>query len=156
MLSFFGPLNTEPDLAGAARALATVTAPGATLVLTFVSRVYPLDSALHLLRGRPAQALARLRDRWRGYSETAPLRAWLYFPRQIEAAFADDFEVASREGFSIVYPAWYRAARFGAGGTALRALWLADRALNRTPLWAAGEQLLYVLRRKASSRDSGA
>ena len=29
----------------------------------------------------------------------------------------------------------------------VRALWIADRALNRTPLWCAGEHLLYVLRR---------
>jgi SAM-dependent methyltransferase len=144
--SFFGPLNTEPDLARAARALREVVTPGGRLVLSFVSRVYLLDSALHLLRGRPQRALARLTDRWRGYSEARPLDARLYFPSQIAGSFRPDFEVERREGLSIVYPAWYRAQRFRPDGTLLRALWVGDRLLNRTPLWCAGEHLLYTLR----------
>jgi len=144
--SFFGPLNTEPDLGAAARVLAGVVAPGGVLVLTFVNRLYALDSALHLLRGRPGPAAARLTDRWRGYSEATPLDARLYFPNQIRAAFAPWFEVEHREGLSIVYPAWYRAHRFTANGSLTRGMWLFDRLLNRTPLWCAGEHLLYVLR----------
>ncbi len=145
--SFFGPLNTEPDLGRAVAALAQAVRPGGVLVLTFVNRTYALDSAWYLLRGRPRRAFARLTDRWRGYSDKTPLDARLYFPRQIEAAFAPDFAVERREGFSIIYPAWYRAERFRQDGRVVRALWVADRALNRTPLWSAGEHLLYVLRR---------
>lgn len=144
--SFFGPLNTEPDLARAARALRQVVTPGGVLVLSFVSRVYLLDSALALLRGRPDRALARLTDQWRGYSESRPLDARLYFPGEIARSFRPGFEVERREGLSIVYPAWYRAQRFRADGSLLRALWLGDRLLNRTPLWCAGEHLLYALR----------
>jgi SAM-dependent methyltransferase len=144
--SFFGPLNTEPDLGRAARALAQAVTPGGVLVLTFVSRVYLVDSGVHLLRARPGHALARLTNRWRGYVPQNPLHASLYFPRQIEARFAPAFQVERREGFSILYPAWYRAARFRDGGVMLRALWLADRALNRTPLWSTGEHVLYVFR----------
>jgi SAM-dependent methyltransferase len=145
--SFFGPLNTDPDLDAAARALREVTAPGGFLVLSFVSRTYLLDSAMHLLRGRPARAWARLADRWRGYSEATPLDARLYFPGQIRASFAAaGFEVDHREGLSIVYPAWYRAHRFAADGALVRGMWLCDRLLNRTPLWCAGEHLLYVMR----------
>lgn len=147
--SFFGPLNTEPDLDRAVAALAQVVAPGGVLVLSFVGRAYVADSALHLLRGRPRHAVARLANRWRGYAPQTPLRAWLYFPQQIEARFAPAFEVQRREGFSIVYPAWYRAARFAEQGTLVRALWIVDRVLNRTPLWSAGEHLLYVLRRRS-------
>jgi len=145
--SFFGPLNTEPDLDRAVGALAQAVAPDGVLVLTFVSRAYVADSALHLLRGRPGHAVARLANRWRGYSPQTPLRAWLYFPRQIEARFAPAFQVERREGFSILYPAWYRATRFAEHGALVRALWIADRVLNRTPFWSAGEHLLYVLRR---------
>jgi SAM-dependent methyltransferase len=148
--SFFGPLNTEPDLGKAARALAQATAPGAVVVLTFVNRMYLLDAALHLLRGRPRAALARLTDRWHGYSDVK-LGASLYFPRQIERAFAPSFEVERREGFSIWYPAWYRAGRFRRNGRAVRGLWIADRVLNRSRLWCTGEQVLYALRR----RDAG-
>jgi SAM-dependent methyltransferase len=144
--SFFGPLNTEPDLRAAAQSLRTFLSPGGILALSFVSRVYLVDSLLHLLRGRPRRAAARLLDRWGGYSDNGPLSTHLYFPRQLEAIFAFGFRVEKREGFSILYPAWYRAARFRAGGSALRALWLGDRALNRTPLWFAGEHLLYVFR----------
>ena len=147
--SFFGPLNTEPDLDRAVGALAEAAAPGGILVLTFVNRAYVADSALHLLRGRPRHAVARLANRWRGYVPQTPLQTWLYFPRQIEARFATAFQVERREGFSILYPAWYRAARFAEHGTLVRALWIADRVLNRTPLWSAGEHLLYVLRRRS-------
>jgi SAM-dependent methyltransferase len=152
--SFFGPLNTEPDLDRAVTALAQVVAPGGVLVLTFVNRTYVVDAALHLLRGRPRRAMARFADRWRGYSDQTPLRASLYFPRQIEARFAPAFRVERREGFSILYPAWYRAARFHERGALVRALWIADRALNRTPLWSGGEHLLYVLRRSADRSPS--
>ena len=152
--SFFGPLNTEPDLDRAVGALAQAVAPGGVLVLTFVSRTYVADTAVHLLRGRPGRAVARLANRWRGYVPQTPLQAWLYFPRQIEARFAPAFQVERREGFSILYPAWYRATRFAERGALVRALWIADRVLNRTPLWSAGEHLLYVLRRSADRSAS--
>ena len=152
--SFFGPLNTEPDLARAVGALAQAVAPGGVLVLSFVSRTYVADTAVHLLRGRPGRAVARLANRWRGYVPQTPLQAWLYFPRQIEARFAPAFQVERREGFSILYPAWYRATRFAERGALVRALWIADRVLNRTPLWSAGEHLLYVLRRSADRSAS--
>jgi SAM-dependent methyltransferase len=152
--SFFGPLNTEPDLDRAVGALAQAVAPGGVLVLTFVNRTYVADAAWHLLRGRPRRAVARLTDQWHGYSDATPLDTDLYFPRQIEARFASAFQVERREGFSILYPAWYRAARFQPNGALVRALWIADRALNRTPLWSAGEHLLYVLRRRAARSSS--
>jgi SAM-dependent methyltransferase len=152
--SFFGPLNTEPDLDRAVGALAQAVAPGGVLVLTFVGRTYVVDAALHLLRGRPGRAVARFTNRWRGYSHETPLDASLYFPWQIEARFAPAFQVERREGFSILYPAWYRAGRFHQHGASVRALWIADRALNRTALWSAGEHLLYVLRRSADRSAS--
>jgi SAM-dependent methyltransferase len=148
--SFFGPLNTEPDLMGAARTLAHVVAPGGVLVLSMVSRTYLVDSAIHLLRGRPHSALARFTNRWRGYSEETPLRASLYFSRQIRMAFAPDFRLERREGFCLLYPAWYRAKRFDRFDGLVRALWVTDRVLNRTMLWSLGEQHLYVFRRIAS------
>ena len=151
--SFFGPLNTEPDLQHAVQALSNVVAPGGVLVLTFVNRSYIADSMIDLLKGRPRRAVARLTNRWRGYSQT-PLAASLYFPRQIQAHFAPAFQVEAREGFSILYPAWYRADRFRPGGALLRALWIADRALNRTPLWSAGEHVLYVFRRSSARSAS--
>ncbi len=147
--SFFGPLNTEPSLGRAALALREAVATDGVVVLTFVSRVYLLDSALHLLRGRPRRAIARILNRWRGYNEQTPLSASLYFTRQIESQLAPVFEVERREGFSILYPAWYRASHFREYGNVVGKLWLADRVLNRTPLWRVGEHLLYVLRRRS-------
>lgn len=147
--SFFGPLNTEPNLDRAVAALAHAMQPGGVLVLTFVNRAYIVDAAVHLLRGRPRRALERFTNQWHGYSDQTRLRAALFTARQLEARFAPAFTVERREGFSILYPAWYRAHRFRRQGRWVRALWLADRALNRTPLWSTGEQLLYVLRRTA-------
>src|SRR5262249_50513636 len=97
--SFFGPLNTEPDLGAAADALARSVAPGGVLVLSFVNRVYLFDFAIHLLAGRAPSAVARIANRWRGYSQQSPLETSLYFPRQIEQRFAPAFEVERREGF---------------------------------------------------------
>lgn len=145
--SFFGPLNTEPNLARAVAALAHAVKEGGVLVLTFVNRMYLADAVWHLLRGRPGRAAARFTNRWRGYSDQTSLHASLYTPGQIEACFAPAFRVERREGFSIVYPAWYRAHRFRPNGAWVRRLWSVDRLLNRTPLWSAGEHLLYVLRR---------
>lgn len=152
--SFFGPLNTEPDLGRSVQALAQATPPGGVLVLSFVNRTYLLDAAIHLLRGRPRRAVERFTDRWRGYNPEAPLAAALYSRKQIEACFAPAFTVTRREGFSIMYPAWYRAGHFREQGTMVRALWIVDRALNRTPLWSTGEHLLYVLRRSAARSSS--
>ena len=70
-----------------------------------------------------------------------------YFARQIESRFAPAFTVIRREGFSILYPAWYRVYRHPTHGAYVRALWNLDRMLNRTPLWSSGEHLLYVLRK---------
>lgn len=144
--SFFGPLNTEPRLREAARGLGQLVAPGGALVASFVSRFYLVDAIAHAVRGRPRRAFERLADRWGGYSDASRLAARLYFPRQLEALFAQGFEVERRYGFSILYPAWYRAGRFRADGSLLRGLWLCDRALNRTPLWSMGEHWLYVFR----------
>jgi len=152
--SFFGPLNTEPDLARAVATLAQVVPPGGVLVLTFVNRMYALDAAWDLLHGRPRRALARVTDKWRGYSDKTPLEARLYFAGRIEASFAPAFQVERREGFSILYPAWYRAWRFQRDGRAVLPLWVADRILNRTPFWSWGEHLLYVLRRSADKSAS--
>src|ERR1051326_7440732 len=104
--SFFGPLNTEPDLEHAVQALSNVVRPGGVLVLTFVNRTYIADSMIDLLKGRPRRAVARLSNRWGRYSQP-PLRPSLFFPRQIRALFAPAFQVEAREGFSILYPAWY-------------------------------------------------
>jgi SAM-dependent methyltransferase len=145
--SFFGPLNTEPDLTIAVEALTQAVAPGGVLVLTFVNRAYAVDSAWHLVRGRLKQATARWTDRWSGYSPK-PLQASLYYARDIRARFAADFQVERHEGFSIIYPAWYLAHRFKKNGAVVRTLWLADRVLNRTPLWSTGEHLLFVLRHR--------
>jgi SAM-dependent methyltransferase len=148
--SFFGPLNTEPELSRAVEALAGAVVPGGVLVLTFVNRAYLVDAALNLLRGRLSRALARFANRWRGYSHEKDLDARLYFPWQIERRFAPAFRVEKREGFSILYPSWYRAARFHPQGSLLRVLAAADRALNHTPFWCAGEHLLYVMRRSGA------
>ncbi len=147
--SFFGPLNTEPDLGKAVAALAQAVAPRGVLVLSFVNRAYVADAAVDLVRFRPKRAVARFRNRWQGYNTKIPVDASLYFARQIAARFAPLFDVERREGFSILYPAWYRAHRFRRSGSWIRALWIADRALNRTPLWSMGEHLLFVLRRSA-------
>jgi len=144
---FFGALNTVADLHRVAGVLKSRLKPNGTMVLTFVNKWYLAEMLISLLKLKPGRAFRRIRDVWGGYSELYHLESRCFSPREIERAFGDDFHVTRREGFSILYPAWYRAhwiPRFGKKLTDL--LWKADRLLNRTPAWSLGEYALYSFR----------
>jgi hypothetical protein len=104
---------------------------------------------IHLLRLRPRKAFKRFRDVWGGYSDLYHLESRCFSPREVMKAFGDDFALTRRQGYSILYPAWYRAnwiARLGRRFSNL--LWYVDRLLNHTPAWCLGEYALYAFRTK--------
>lgn len=146
---FFGALNTVPDLRQVAEALKSRLSPRGTMVLTFVNKWYLGEVAISLSKLRFAGAFRRVRKIWGGYSEAKRLESRCLSPRDIRKAFGDDFEITRRRGYSILYPAWYRAhlvTRLGRRASDL--LWHADRLLNRTPAWCLGEYALYSFRLK--------
>ena len=146
---FFGALNTIEDMDRTADRLYDATAPGGSLVLTFVNRWYVADIAIGLLRGRGRSAFQRLADHWGGYSPDRELASRCVGPAQVRRAFGRGGALVRRRGFSIAYPAWYRShwlARLGRVGPLL---WKLDEGLNRTPAWSLGEYALYVFRKAA-------
>jgi SAM-dependent methyltransferase len=144
---FFGALNTVADLHHVSGVLKSRLKPGGTMVLTFVNKWYLAEVLINLLKFKPRRAFRRFRDVWGGYSEQYHLESRCFSPGEIKKAFGDDFQLTRRQGYSILYPAWYRSnwiQRFGKRITDL--LWRADQVLNRTPAWCLGEYALYTFR----------
>lgn len=148
---FFGALNTVESLDLAADRLYEALAPDGHLVLTFVNRWYLAEMALGLARGRWRQAFSRLGRTWTGYAPARALSSRCVGPREVERAFGREGELIRRRGFSIVYPAWYRAGWLSALGRAAPRLWELDRKLSRTPAWSLGEYALYVYRKRTDA-----
>ena len=140
---FFGALNTVDDLAKNARLLGGILAPGGRMVLTFVNKWYLGGMLLELARLRFSRAFARLKPVWGGYSPARYLPSRCYSPSGIRRAFRS-FNLVTRQGYSIVHPAWYFTGINRALGKAGRVLWKADGWLNRTPLWRFGEYTLFT------------
>lgn len=144
---FFGALNTVEDLGRTAERLYAKTAPGGHLVLTFVNQLYLADIAINLVKGRFREAFRRFKPVWGGYSRQRFLPSKCLSPREVRAAFGRGGRELHRRGFSILYPAWYRARWVPKLRRASHWLWEADRWLNRTPMWCTGEYCLYVFRK---------
>ena len=146
---FFGALNTVADLHQVSGVLKSRMKRNGTMVLTFVNKWYVVEVLINLLKLKPGRAFRRFRDVWGGYSELYHLESRCFSPWEIKKAFGDDFHLTRRQGYSILYPAWYRSnwiQRFGKKFTDL--LWRADGILNRTPAWCLGEYALYSFRAK--------
>ncbi len=143
---FFGALNTVESLRGAADLLYRVTAPGGVLVLSVVNRLYVADILIDLFRGRWRHAWRRLGPVWGGYSPARRLETRCYGPRHVATAFEREGSLVRRRGFSIVYPAWYRAHWLRRLRGLGRYLWELDTLVSRTPLWSCGEYAFYVYR----------
>jgi SAM-dependent methyltransferase len=144
---FFGALNTVESLERVAERLYAALAPGGHLVLTFVNRWYLAEIAIGLLRGRARHAFSRLRGSWSGYGPDRGPASRCVSPREVHRAFGRGGELIRRRGFSILYPAWYRAGWLRWLGRAGPLLWEVDRRLSRTPAWSLGEYALYVYRK---------
>lgn len=146
---FFGALNTVPDLKRVAGILKRRLKRDGTMVLTFVNKWYLVDMLVDLVKLRGYRVFRRIRKIWGGYSEDKYLESRCYSPREVKAAFGGDFTITRRRGYSILYPAWYRARWVSRiGGRISDALWRSDRLLSRTPVWCLGEYALYTLRAK--------
>jgi SAM-dependent methyltransferase len=148
---FFGALNTVHSLSTAADILYGVTSPGGVLVLTVVNRWYLPEMLIDIVRGRARRSPRRFDPIWGGYSPTRHLDTRCYSPRDIAAAFGREGTLVRRRGYSILYPAWYRAHWLSRLRRVASWLWEMDSFINRTPLWSVGEYALYVYRRRAQT-----
>lgn len=145
---YFGALNTVADLSQTAAILKQIIADKGTLVLTFVNQWFLFDIIWNLLRFRFRRAFSRLLPVWPGYSPDRPLQSVCRSSREIQKLFSPCFHLAWRNGYSILYPAWYRHRFLAGSGRLGELLWQMDRFLNKTPFWNLGEYSLYVFKPK--------
>ncbi|MEO0178055.1 MAG: class I SAM-dependent methyltransferase, partial [candidate division WOR-3 bacterium] len=141
--SYFGAVNTVYDLEGFCKRLSKISHKDTVLVFSCVNKFYLFDIFFNLLRLRFKKAFERIKG-WKGYSpykdiDSKPLSYW-----DVKRYFRD-WEVAFYKGYSIAYPAWYRAYRFKE--ERVEFLWEIDKILNNTPFKYFGEYSIYVLRR---------
>jgi len=144
---FFGALNTVENLSETAKSLMQVLNPNGTVVITFVNKWYLGGMVMELIRLRPARAFARLQNVWGGYSPVHRLPSRCYTPREVKAAFAG-LKPITRQGYTIVHPAWFYTRINQKLGRLRRVLWAIDRLLNKTFVWRFGEYGLLVFQRE--------
>lgn len=147
---FFGALNTVEDLPAAMACLEAKLKPGGRMVLTFVNKWYVGGMIWECLKLKPHHAFKRLRKVWGGYSPTEFLASRCYAPAEIKKISTTlNIEFRKREGFSILYPAWYyHRLHQKIPNKILFILWQLDRKIARGPLGALGEYALYDLRKR--------
>ena len=145
---FFGALNTVPDLEKATEKIFSVLSRDGHVFVSFVNKFYLAEVLIQLLKGRPRSAFRRFRRSWGGYSENKYLDSKCYSPRQIRRIFLHHAYEIHRAGFSILYPAWYRAHWVENFPRLTKFLWKTDALLNESWLWGTGEYISFVYKKK--------
>jgi SAM-dependent methyltransferase len=148
--SNFGPLNCVPDLAAAARQIASRLEPDGVLVASVIGRICPWEMALYTWR----RDRERVRVRFASGPVAVPLAGrtvWTqyYSPRQFEAAFAAaGLTRISLRSLGLVAPPPYMDAFAMRHVRLTRALHALDDRIGRWPgLRQMGDHFLIVLRR---------
>lgn len=146
---FFGALNTVEDLGLALQILEGLLKPGGRMVLTFVNKWYLAGMLLECLKLRPHKAFKRLNKVWGGYSPTEFLASRCYAPSEIyKLSEPLQLKCVKREGFSILYPAWYyHGLHRKLPNKLLHVLWKMDRRLASGFFGKFGEYALYDFRK---------
>lgn len=142
---YFGALNTVENLDFAASEIKTLLKPGGIAVVTFVNKWYLRELFVQMVKLNFRTAFARLGKVWGGYSVTRHLPSHCYAPSRIKAAFKD-FRLMERKGYSVFYPPWYNDHKIRNHPEKANRLWEIDQRIQRSPLWAAGEYILFVFR----------
>ena len=148
--SDLGPLNCVPDLAEAARALATQLRPGGVLVASVIGRFCPWELALFAARRNWARASIRFEPGL----VAVPLdgkRVWTRYvwPSEFEAAFARaGFSRVSLRALGLAVPPPYLEGFAGRHPSLISALARIDDQVGTWPvLRHGGDHFLIVLRK---------
>lgn len=145
--SNFAPLNCVADLKPAARGLAHLLKPGASVLLVVFGTLCPGEMVTELLRGRPHLALRRIR-RTEAPARLANREFRIFYHRHKELvrAFAPWFELEKRLGIGITVPPSAAEPWISQHTRLLSALEALDRWLA-SPLATLGDHILYRFRR---------
>jgi len=155
--SNMGGLNCTDDLAGIARNLASLLAPGGYFIATVMTNfciweTLAFASRLQLRnafrRRQPNGVAARLHG---GIVQT-----YYYSPGSFASAFAPYFDRVELQGLNILTPPPNSTRAYAAASAILTALEKVDDRISRVPLLsAAGDHFLMVLRRKDPGIKAG-
>jgi SAM-dependent methyltransferase len=104
IFSNFGALNCSAELGWLRRLARTHLKPGGHLVLTTLGRFYPLESAVFLLKGRPALAFRRFGRRRCAAVEGVSFPVHYHSTRAIRRALGVDFELCRLTGLRSLTP----------------------------------------------------
>lgn len=104
IFSNFGALNCIPDLSWLRQAAERSLKPGGHLVLTTMGRFYPLESAVHMLKGEPGLAFRRFRRPAESVIEGVRLDVYYHSPRTIGRALGPAFELQTIQGLRSLLP----------------------------------------------------
>lgn len=148
--SNFAPLNCVADLEPVARGLARLLKPGAAAMLVLFGTFCPGEMTTEVLRGRPRQALRRLK-RGEIPAQLAKHHFHVIYHRRAELrrAFAPWFALEKRLGIGITVPPSAAEPWISRHQHLLRFMEATDRAISR-PMAIFGDHVLYQFRRNAS------
>jgi ubiquinone/menaquinone biosynthesis C-methylase UbiE len=145
----FGALNTVENIDEIQHYLKEVLTDDGRMVMTFVNKWYLMAilKPLLKLRIKAFKHRSRLGKVWGGYSLTNFIKSRCYSSREIKRLFSK-FEIEKKQGFCILYPAWYESKLTVKYPKTTNFFWKVDRFLQKTFFWNLGEYSLYVFKNK--------
>ena len=102
VFSNFGALNCVPQLDWIRR---LTLMPGAHLVFTVMGKLYPLETVVSLLKGKPRAAFRRLGFPCEGVVEGIRFNVYYHSLRTIQTALGTNFELIRVKGLRSLMPA---------------------------------------------------
>lgn len=147
----FGPLNCEPSLTLAVKAVAAVLKPGAPFLTSVVSRPCAVEIGMSGIRLRPGKAFRRLRTGTDVdlYGEGA-VRAQTYSESELRDALAGSFTIERLEGWLVALPPPYMARQWSRAAALHAPLtWIDAQLRRRWPFRGWGDHLHLWARRRS-------
>ena len=102
VFSNFGAINCVPDLDWLLRLPLAAASP---VVLTVMGRLYPLECAVSLLKGRPQVAFRRLKKSSEAVVEGVRFTVYYHTLRSMQATLGAAFQLVSVKGLRCIAPA---------------------------------------------------
>jgi hypothetical protein len=149
-LSNFGALNCVPDRRPVAELLARGVRPGGRVALVVMSPLCPWEIGWHLARGRPNDALRRLRSGAEARVGEGPgVRVWYPSPRRLRRELTPHFRHLETLGVGALLPPSYLSPLVERRPALFEALALAERrAAGRLPWRVLNDHYLSIFERR--------
>jgi len=104
IVSNFGAINCLPDLTWLRATCNVALAPRSPVVLTTMGWLYPLETAVHLLKGQPGHAFRRLKHPCEVKIEGVAVRVYYHSLNQMRRMLGPQFRLERVEGLRAFLP----------------------------------------------------